>query len=340
MKDYAIIYVIMITKLKLHNWKSFRDATLFIDPLTFLIGTNASGKSNVLDAFDFLQRLSSPYYSLEDAIGSIRGGRDWIVRKGEKEFRLEVSVQGNDGVEQMATIEIGQDEKGFFYQTKQGMTEEVNSYLQNVFILNPKPDMMRGFSPLSKDLKSDGSNIAGVIANMAEDEKEALEKKLVDYVRPLPEKDIRKITAVKVGLGLQDAMLYCYEDWNPEQPVDARGMSDGTLRFVAIVVALLTAKPKSLLIIEEVDNGLHPSRAKDLVRVLREISAERSIDVLCTTHNSALMDELGNEMIPFVSFVKRDNDGCSQITLLEDKANLAKLMASDSIGSLMREDRL
>jgi len=42
----------MITKLRLHNWKSFEDATLFVDPMTFLIGTNASGKSNVLDAFD------------------------------------------------------------------------------------------------------------------------------------------------------------------------------------------------------------------------------------------------------------------------------------------------
>lgn len=330
----------MITQLKLHNWKSFKDATLYVDPLTFLIGTNASGKSNVLDAFDFLQRLFSPHYSLEDAIGSIRGGRDWIVRKGEKEFRLEVTIQDENNEEQTVAIEICQDEKGFSYKAKPYINEKVKSCLQNIFILNPKPDMMRGFSPLSKELKSDGSNIAGVIANMAKDEKEALEKKLVDYVRPLPEKDIKKITAVKVGLSLQDAMLYCYEDWNPKQPVDARGMSDGTLRFVAIVVALLTAKPQSLLIIEEVDNGLHPSRAKNLVKVLREISAERSIDVLCTTHNSALMDELGNEMIPFISFVKRDDDGCSQITLLEDKDNLAKLMASDSIGNLMREDKL
>lgn len=95
----------MITKLKLHNWKSFKDATLYVDPLTFLIGTNASGKSNVLDAFDFLQRLFSPHYSLEDAIGSIRGGRDWIVRKGEKEFRLEVTIQDENNEEQTVAID-------------------------------------------------------------------------------------------------------------------------------------------------------------------------------------------------------------------------------------------
>ena len=56
----------MITKLKLHNWKSFEDATLYIDPLTFLIGTNASGKSNVLDAFEFL-RLRLNGVSIDNA---------------------------------------------------------------------------------------------------------------------------------------------------------------------------------------------------------------------------------------------------------------------------------
>lgn len=35
----------MITELRLQNWKSFSDARLYIDPITVLIGTNASGKS-------------------------------------------------------------------------------------------------------------------------------------------------------------------------------------------------------------------------------------------------------------------------------------------------------
>src|SRR6218665_3231523 len=36
----------MITQLTLENWKSYDRAILQIDPLTVLIGTNASGKSN------------------------------------------------------------------------------------------------------------------------------------------------------------------------------------------------------------------------------------------------------------------------------------------------------
>ena len=331
----------MITKLHLVNWKSFEDSTLYIDPLTFLIGTNASGKSNVLDAFLFLHLLMKGQ-TLEDAAAAIRGGEDWIIRKGQTWFELAVTIEKNE-LEYEYVIQIQKDDVGLsflendIYVSSKNTKEKtyldtdrtiVRDALKSIFVLNPDPQAMRRYSKLSKELRMDAGNIAGVLAALKPEEKELLEEKLTKYVKPLPERDINKITAVTVGLSGTDAMLYCYEDWNPDAPVDARGMSDGTLRFTAIIVSLLTLKPGSLLIIEEVDNGLHPSRARELVKVLKEISVDRQIDVLCTTHNPVLMDELGNGMIPFISFVKRDKQGNSYIQLLEDKENLAKLMAS------------
>ncbi|EGW41782.1 SMC domain protein [Desulfosporosinus sp. OT] len=112
-------------------------------------------------------------------------------------------------------------------------------------------------------------------------------------------------------------------------------MSDGTLRFLGILTALLTRPSGSLIVIEEVDNGLHPSRAKLLLETMIEIGTERNIDILITTHNSALMDELGAEMIPFIQVVHRDaEDGTSKITLLEDIKSLPKLLAHGSVGEL------
>ncbi len=326
-----LIAITMITKLRLKNWKSFKDSTLYIDPLTILIGINASGKSNVLDALDFLKKIATPHWSINDAAGSIRGGFDFIIRRGEKKCQLEVTVNDNEK-ESVTKINYPNDKHWF----KGQITKE----LQNILVFNPVPEKMRGYSPVSNELKPDGSNIAGVIASLPKDEKEKLEDELTKYVSPLPEKDIRKIQSVTVGLNNSDAMLYCYEEWNPDKPIDARGMSDGTLRFAAIVLALLTAKPHSLLVIEEIDNGLHPSRAKELVKVMKELSQKRSVDILCTTHNPVLINELGNEMIPFISYVKRDSEGNSVIELLEEKDNLAKLMASSTIGGIMTEDKL
>lgn len=83
--------------------------------------------------------------------------------------------------------------------------------------------------------------------------------------------------------------------------------------------SFLAVAPHSLLLIEEVDNGLHPSRAKELVDMLKDLSRQRQVDVLCTTHNPVLLDELGNKMIPFVSYVTRDENGDSHVNLLEEK---------------------
>lgn len=366
----------MITKLRLINWKSFKDSTLYIDPLTVLIGVNASGKSNVLDAFDFAKQVVTSKQRLLETIENTRGGKDWLIKRGENSCNLEFTFKDNDD-ECIFAVQIYNQDGAFIYEghtiscngiecetpnlleetncqrlftkTSDGMTiaDKMNHFdrvikedLQNLFVFNPIPEKMRGYSPVSSELKPDGSNIAGVIAALNPEEKEKLEAELTKYVSPLPEKDIKKIQAVTVGLNNSDAMLYCFEEWNPDKAIDARGMSDGTLRFAAIVVALLTAKPHSLLVIEEIDNGLHPSRAKELVKVLKEISIKRSVDVLCTTHNPTLINELGGEMIPFINYVKRDAEGNSVIELLEEKDNLAKLMASSSIGDLMTEDKL
>lgn len=133
-------------------------------------------------------------------------------------------------------------------------------------------------------------------------------------------------------------MLYCEEQWSDSgdpPTVDARGMSDGTLRFLAILTALLTRPRHSLLVIEEVDNGLHPSRARMLLDMLRTVGEEQEVDVLVTTHNPALLDAMGAEMVPFITVAHRNpHSGLSQLTLLENMKKLPKLLAQGSIGKL------
>ncbi len=46
----------MLKELRPDHWKSFEKATLYIDPLTIIIGTNASGKSSTLDALLFFYK--------------------------------------------------------------------------------------------------------------------------------------------------------------------------------------------------------------------------------------------------------------------------------------------
>jgi len=47
-----------VTRISLHNWRNFRDTSADLEKRVFLIGPNASGKSNFLDAFRFLRDVS------------------------------------------------------------------------------------------------------------------------------------------------------------------------------------------------------------------------------------------------------------------------------------------
>jgi AAA15 family ATPase/GTPase len=58
----------MLTALHLINFKSFADANLRIGPFTIVVGTNASGKSNLRDAFRFLHGIGRGY-TLAEIIG-------------------------------------------------------------------------------------------------------------------------------------------------------------------------------------------------------------------------------------------------------------------------------
>lgn len=383
----------MITKIRLHNWKSFRDSTLYIEQMSLLIGTNASGKSNALDALDFLQRLASGN-AVEKCVRETRGGSDWLIHKGHDEARL-TAYFSDAAVAYTYSVALRQTSRGIVidheelcrdtrqlfttlaradsglidarvYTGKQGQPRRMDLYantcllsqmeglnvaqdikdvarhvlrsLRDIFILQPQPNRMRQYVPLASELEKDGGNIAGVLAGKPDAEKEAMEATISSYLHKLPERDVERVWTERVGRFASDAMLYCEEKWTATSTVtlDARGMSDGTLRFVAIVLALLSRQEHSLLVVEEIDNGLHPSRSRELARMLSELGEKRHIDILCTTHNPVLIDELGPEMIPFISGARRDaNDGSSLITRLDDRADLLNVLASGTVGDNM-----
>ena len=70
----------MITSLRLKDFKNFADETLRIGPFTVIVGANASGKSNIRDAFRFLHGISRGY-----TLAEIIGGKDWAGGQPEWE---------------------------------------------------------------------------------------------------------------------------------------------------------------------------------------------------------------------------------------------------------------
>ena len=108
-----------------------------------------------------------------------------------------------------------------------------------------------------------------------------------------------------------------------------------------MITALLKEGEGSLVIIDEVDNGLHPSRAKALVSWMVKIDQERKVDILMTTHNVSLLNSLKGKILMGVSVAYRDiAKGASQITSFIDLENHAYILASGGIGSAEEKDQL
>ena len=74
----------MITSLQLVNFKNFADETLRVGPFTVIVGANASGKSNIRDAFRFLHGIGRGYTMAEIIGGKYGEGgqREWVEIRG------------------------------------------------------------------------------------------------------------------------------------------------------------------------------------------------------------------------------------------------------------------
>jgi predicted ATPase len=408
----------MLTSLTLRNFKSYQEATLSLAPITFLIGANASGKSNALEAIRLLSWLAKGS-RLDDIERNIQSGN--AIARGQAidlfgaekqyftfathidnapdgwtDFEIEIGLLSDqllisgesvskaskdqelplykiDGDPNPHTDEISvmynnfkqgknkphipcSNRQAIFYQletpsrfqqshTKSqkiipAVTKVIRETLRNIIFLDPRPAVMRGYAyAKDDDIKEDGSNLSSVLYAVCQ-QGETQKNKLLDFIRSLPEQDITDIRFIITDRN--DVMVKLIESFgNKKHQIDAPLLSDGTLRVLAIAATLLSANPGTFVIIEEIDNGVHPSRADNLVKQIREIALERKLRVLITSHNPALLDAVPDSDIGNVLCCYRDPQaGDSRIVRLADLERFPELIVQGTLGQLMTKQVL
>ncbi|MFF4127631.1 AAA family ATPase [Microbispora rosea] len=160
----------------------------------------------------------------------------------------------------------------------------------------PDPDRLRGWSSAADHgpLRADGSNLASVLGRLSS--RGAIEELLVDLVALIP--DIAGIEPI-----LDDRR----QEWTFDVLVDGQGaipstlLSDGTLRVIALLAALHDPDHPGVLLIEEIENGLHPSRLAELLRRIQgrvtDLDDPECVNrplrqVILTTHSPVVVSEL------------------------------------------------
>ncbi len=407
----------MITSLRLVDFKNFADEKLRVGPFTVIVGANASGKSNIRDAFRFLHGIGRGY-TLAEILGgkwgpggqvqwqSIRGAPNEVGRVAHtgpgRRFALELRLQLGDtsgryyievsrvsgdaggfrvareelstgGLEPVYTSTPGggdslaQDDETSLWlragktgsQRKLGHSVAVRSgqpaltqireyrwlakshkdnaqrvidALASMRFLDLIPDRMRQPSfPGQTTLGDGGENLPTVLRGICADPKRR--KTLIEWVRALTPMDVDDfqflpdpITGLVQFVVLEKGGRTC----------SAYSVSDGTLRFLAMLTALLADDPTKFYFFEEIDNGIHPARQWLLLELIEKQTATGSMQVVTTTHSPGVLTSVNDSTFRHTSLVCRPEAATDAIIRSVAKLpDVEKLRMSQGLGRLL-----
>lgn len=215
------------------------------------------------------------------------------------------------------------------------MVRALEGHLNAAFVFDPTPRLMREYERMGQIvLQKNGSNLSSVLHSLKQgsEEKQATLGRILDLIRQLPEEPFKDFDFVEtrardvlLGLKREDSTF-----------TDARSLSDGTLRALAILTALETVPESSRIVIEEIDNGIHPSRIKILVDAVWECSSRRKLNILVTTHNPATLDSLNVDQLKAVVLCYLDSENhTSKLMPLSELPRVESLMEQGRLGDLV-----
>ena len=170
--------------------------------------------------------------------------------------------------------------------------------------LDLSPEAMRKPAfPGQTVLGDRGENLPSVLENICADQQRR--GALAEWLRELTPMDVRGFafprdeTTGQVHLVIKEGAGH---------RVSAYSASDGSLRFLAMLAALLGPDPAQVYVFEEIDNGIHPARLRLLVELIESQTERRGLQVITTTHSSEMLGMLGDDSFEKASLVCRLDD--------------------------------
>lgn len=82
----------IISRIKLKNWRNFRQVDIELGDRVFVVGPNACGKSNFLDVFRFLRDIAKPGGGLQKAIQDRQSFSKIRCLSARKEPNIEIEI--------------------------------------------------------------------------------------------------------------------------------------------------------------------------------------------------------------------------------------------------------
>jgi predicted ATPase len=185
------------------------------------------------------------------------------------------------------------------------IVSELAAELSAVRVIHVEPSKLRLASqPVDPALAPDGSNLPTALAALDPGVRAQIRADLAELIP-----GFRTFEIVTV-----DEEMRLEVEFTDGARIHARALSDGTLRLIALLTLMRSARPGVPLAVEEPENGIYPGRQRALVDKL--VDATTSQDgalppqVLLTSHSPAILAALQGRpgSLVFADLVRRGTD--------------------------------
>jgi predicted ATPase len=316
-------------RIYLENWRNFQRADLKLQRRVFLVGPNASGKSNLLDVFRFVHDIVSVGGGFQQAVNK-RGGVSSIrclAARQNPDIVIRVELEG-EAVDGAASYELrfAQDKlrrplvkservirNGVEILSRPSPEDEADperrtqTYLEQVNVNRDFRDIADFFTSVRylhivpqlvrEPDRSVGRRNDPYGGDFLEQLARTQEKTQKYRLR-----QIQKALAVAVPQ-LTEIELYRdekgtphlrgkYEHWRPQGAWQKEDQfSDGTLRLIGLLWAVLDGRGPLLL--EEPELSLHPEVIRYVPQMFARIQRRTGRQIILSTHSADLLRDEG-----------------------------------------------
>ena len=312
----------MINTLRLQNFKGIRDVEVGLERLTVFVGSNASGKTSILQGLDFLvngYELSLSYtqeylflvhdYFRRDLIhhgmelsASTNVGSVRILITAPNLVSTMISEVSPTQMEWASKFESKANDSVADWVESDQLLEVLTSLGHAQYFRFDAGLMAKPSSEVAYRLALDGRWLASTLTQMADKQPEnfsSVEKSLTEFIPGITGIRLTKIAQQKDFMRLDGKPKDIIEfDLKNGSRIPARSASEGTLFVLGLLTILMNQNRPNVILLDDLDRGLHPLAQRDVIGLLRKVLEQQpDLQILATTHSPYLVDSLRPEEV-------------------------------------------
>jgi predicted ATPase len=301
----------VLQKLTIKNFKSFKDFTIEFDKFNCIVAPNNAGKSNLIEAFRFLQYATVDVKKAIEEFGGFDNIKNIFLDKNEIEFNIHFITKESrykEIVLNLKLFENGDWEKRYSIENEI-KSEFINRYF---YTYSFYPEIIKTSIKGGKYLRYDGCNLVEVLNSIKEvfiEDFENISSSLIGIVEELNE--------IKIDKDLIDRNILLLKEKNRFLPFNI--VSDGTINLLSILTAIYEPTKKFMINFDEIEKHLH-LRAIDYIL---EILKSQEFQTTFTTQSSEILNSLDLKRDNLI-FLYRDYEGFTKAISAKDIPNFNK----------------